>query len=166
MIARTLHLVFGALLPIVASAQATLELDAFKRFALSTQARMVSSSEIARIEDGPTTANITAVVFVDASRNTRRGIRIDLSNTDVSDRVFVGDDVAVKLAGTFSEIESAPAKQGCVGSCVFLDGQRSSVPFIAFRCQSGLVINTGTRRFEFATANIKVWRDAIENAIR
>ena len=134
------------------------EVEAMEKFAQSG-ARVVWSEEVDRVSSGTATAVITAVILEDAGRQ-MRGVRIDLADGDVKDRVYTGepfverfiaemDEIATGMLGFFGNSESAErAPNRCFGSGILLRARREGAHiFGASQCSetggwTGLVVST------------------------
>ena len=177
--------VLFALLPFVGIAQETVptasDLGALKRFALRPTARVSWSKDIERIKSGDTTAVVTAIVVEDASQTPRlmRGIRIDLSEDNKRESVYVAEDLVPRLvkslddalAGYQSFFSRGSANHSkCFGSGEFLRAVREGVPFFSVsQCAMadgwfGLSASTAGGTFRFTGLDPSPFSSAITRA--
>ena len=107
-----------SILPVVSAAQPTL----LEAFAKQPASRIAWSSEAGRMDSNRGHAVITAVVVEDNAQppDRLRGVRIDLSDQDGKDQVYLGEETLPAFKKAFDEI-SRSATHGCEwnssGSC-------------------------------------------------
>jgi hypothetical protein len=163
-----------SVLPVAGQAQtvaaSTPQPTPLEAFAKQTGSRVAWSSEAGRIDSRDAHAVITALVVEDDAQppDRLRGVRIDLSDQDGKDQVYLGEETLPAFKNAFDEI-SQSAAHGCasnsgdvcppnlfVGAALFWYGDR--VPSVHtltaahyFRQGStGLVLQTiGVGRFWF-----------------
>ncbi len=86
-------------------------------FAKQTASRVAWSSEVGRIDSKEGHAVITALVIEDSAQppDRLRGVRIDLSDQDGKDQVYLGEETLPAFKAAFDEI-SQEAARGCSGN--------------------------------------------------
>jgi hypothetical protein len=138
------------------------QVAAFESFAGQPGARIAWSREIARIGADEVRAVVTALAVEDSSGRRMRGIRIDLSQPDLQDRVYVAEEFLGRLLGAMDDVSAgmerlsrSPFPSRCVGSGAFLSALRQGAHvFHASQCAMadgwfGLSVETGTASFRF-----------------
>src|ERR1700733_2096233 len=104
------------------------QLEALENLAKLPTAQVTWSKEVGRIDTGRAHAVITALVVEDTTQTPqqRRGIRIDLTDGDVKDQVYTGEDLLGRLIRALDEItdglprfHSQGHTSGCFGSGIF-----------------------------------------------
>ena len=160
------------------------QLEAFERFAERSTARVAWSNEIGRIETDRARAVVTALIVEDAAEVAQpmRGIRIDLTEGDRTDRLYTSTDhlelliyelERITRSATFSSRES-DAPNLCHGSgALRLQLLQGANSFTASECVYGdwvgLAVGPGDFRFTNARAAgfaklFAAARDALEKA--
>ncbi|HJZ98183.1 MAG TPA: hypothetical protein VKE70_16850 [Candidatus Solibacter sp.] len=141
------------------------QLAAMERHATRPTARIVWSKEVDRIEGGQARAVITALVVEDATQTPRqmRGIRIDFTSGDLTDRIYVGEPFLNRLIDGLDEISrgmgsflsTSAASSRCFGSAAFLSAFREGAHcFHGSQCSMadgwlGFSVSAGVATFRF-----------------
>ena len=107
-------------LPVASHAQgnaASPQPTPLEAFAKQTASRVAWSSEAGRIDSKEGHAVITALVVEDSAQppDRLRGVRIDLSDQDGKDQVYLGEETLPAFKKAFDEI-SQEAARGCSGN--------------------------------------------------
>src|SRR5689334_12410300 len=113
-------IVFLSFLPIAGYAQgnaASLHPTPLEAFAKQTSSRVAWSSEVGRIDSKEGHAVITALVVEDSAQppDRLRGVRIDLSDQDGKDQVYLGEETLPAFKAALDEI-SQSAAHGCASN--------------------------------------------------
>jgi hypothetical protein len=108
-------------LPVAGQAQVNtvpaLQPTPLEAFAKQPASRIAWSSEVGRINSKEGHAVITALVVEDNAQppDRLRGVRIDLSDQDGKDQVYLGEETLSAFKGAFDEISQSAAR-GCSGN--------------------------------------------------
>jgi hypothetical protein len=86
-------------------------------FASGQDVRTIWSNEIADLNSDPTRVVITAVILRDHSEPARimRGVKIDLSNGNIRDRIYLDETAIERTRSALDEIATAVAQHGIPG---------------------------------------------------
>src|ERR1700687_6203693 len=106
------------------------QIEALERFASKPTAKVTWSKEIERIDTDQAHAVITALVLEDRTQTPRqmRGVRIDLTGSNLKDRVDTSEDLLDRLIRALDEISNslsllssstATGRSTCFGSGIF-----------------------------------------------
>lgn len=133
------------------------QLEAFERFASKPTAKITWSKEVGRIDTDQAHAVITAIVVEDATQTPgkMRGVRIDLSDGDLKDRLYTSEEYLDRLISALDEISmGAPfflarvrSSNSCHGSGTFWlqPGHAFNASQCVFGNWSGLSVNNSFR---------------------
>ena len=136
------------------------QFEAFKRFAERPAARTAWSNEIGRVDTDRARLVITAMIVEDTAESAQqmRGIRMDLTEGDRKDRLYISEDHLDRFIHGMQDIAKSShgfcpgrsdAPNRCHGSGVFWmpQGQGFTASECVFGDWCGLVVHQGDFRF-------------------